>query len=120
MESIWHLYLMSFLYIIAGLNHFRVPKLYLKIMPKYIPLPEKMIFISGIAEISLGILLLIPSTSHYAAWGIIFLLIIVFPANLEMYIHDKASLGLPKWLLFLRLILQLLLVYWAYQYTFFI
>ncbi|WP_306353505.1 DoxX family protein [Flavobacterium sp. '19STA2R22 D10 B1'] len=114
----WHLYLMSFLYIIAGLNHFRVPRLYLKMMPEYIPKPMQMVYLSGIAECGLGFLLLVPGLTAYAAWGIIILLVAVFPANIKMYLDDKASLGLPKWVRLIRLPLQLVLIYWAYQYTF--
>ena len=87
----WHLYLMSFLYILAGFNHFRSPKMYIRIIPS--------IF------------------SKLSAWGIILLLIAIFPANLYMLQNEKASFGLPKWLLLFRLPLQLVLIYWAYLYT---
>jgi uncharacterized membrane protein len=36
----WHLYLMALIYIVAGLNHFRNPRLYLKIIPPYLPNPK--------------------------------------------------------------------------------
>jgi uncharacterized membrane protein len=55
--------------------------------------------------------------THFSAWGIIVLLVAVFPANLFMYQDKKASFGLPKWILLLRMPLQLLLILWAYQYT---
>jgi len=113
----WHLYLMSSLYIIAGINHFRVPRLYLKIIPPYLPNPRLLNYISGIAEIVLGILLCFPETKSFAAWGIIVLLFAVFPANLYMYLNDKASLGLSKWVRFIRLPLQIILIYWSYNYT---
>lgn len=113
----WHLYLMALIYIIAGMNHFRKPKLYLKIIPSYFSNPKLLNTISGLAEIVLGITLLIPVLSSYAAWGIIVLLIAVFPANLFMYKSDKARMGLPKWVLLLRMPLQLVLIYWSYLYT---
>ena len=116
----WHLYIMAVFYILAGINHFRKPKLYLKIIPPYFPNPKLLNFISGGAELLLGILLCIPATSQYAALGIIALLIAVFPANLFMYISGKASLGLSKWILLLRLPLQIVLIIWAYEYTVFI
>jgi len=113
----WHLYAMAFVYFIAGLNHFRNPKLYIKIIPAYFPNPKFLNSASGLAEIILGITLCIPEVSTYAAWGIIALLIAVFPTHIYMFSDEKARMGLPKWVLFLRMPLQLLLMYWAYQYT---
>ncbi|PXY44127.1 DoxX family protein [Flavobacterium hydrophilum] len=114
----WHLYLMAFLYIVAGINHFRSPEMYIKIIPPYFSNPRLLNIFSGAAEIILGILLALPFLTHFAAWGIIALLIAVFPANLFMYQNKKAGFGLPKWILLLRMPLQLLLILWAYQYTF--
>ena len=113
----WHLYVMAFLYIIAGINHFRKPRLYLKIIPPYFSHPEMLNRMSGFAEIALGICLCIPLLSNYAAWGIIALLVFIFPANLYMYQNDNAGLGLSKWLRLIRLPLQLVLILWAYLYT---
>lgn len=116
----WHLYLMAGIYFLAGLNHFRNPKIYIKIIPKFFGNAALLNKISGTAEISLAIALCVPLLSHYAALGIIFLLIAVFPANIYMLINKKASLGLPKWLLLLRIPLQFILILWAYSYTNFI
>jgi uncharacterized membrane protein len=113
----WHLYLMASLYIIAGLNHFRVPRLYIKMIPPALPAPKLLNIISGLAEILFGILLCIPITTTIGAWGIILLLVAIFPANVYMYTHEKAALGLPKWMRLLRLPLQLALIYWAWLYT---
>lgn len=113
----WHLYLMGILYIIAGLNHFRNPRLYLKIIPPYLPKPKLLNYLSGIAEIILGIGICIPMVSTLSAWGIIVLLVAVFPANLFMFSNKKAGMGLPKIILLLRLPLQLILMLWAYYYT---
>ena len=115
----WHLYLMGFVYIIAGLNHFRIPKLYTKIIPPYFKNPGVLNKISGFAEIILGILLCFPLTTAVASWGIIALLIAVFPANIYMYQNDNAGLGMPKWIRLLRLPLQFGLILWAYQYTYY-
>ena len=113
----WHLYVMAFVYFITGLNHFRNPRLYLKIIPPYFPNPKLLNHISGLAEIILAIALCIPALSHYAAWGVIALLIAIFPTHLYMYFNEKAHMGLPKWVLLLRMPLQLFLIFWAYQYT---
>lgn len=113
----WHLYLMALIYTVAGLNHFRSPKLYERIIPPYFPNPKLLNLISGFAEIVLGIALMIPMVSNYAAWGIIALLIAVFPTHVYMYQNEKAGMKLPKLVLLLRMPLQLVLMYWAYLYT---
>ncbi|KQX15803.1 DoxX family membrane protein [Flavobacterium sp. Root420] len=114
----WHLYLMAFLYIIAGINHFRSPGMYIRIIPPLFKNPKLINTLSGIAEILLGLLLMFPFSKKFAAWGIIALLVAIFPANLFMFQNKKASFGLPRWVLFVRLPLQIVLIYWAYQYTF--
>lgn len=113
----WHLYLMALIYTIAGFNHFRSPRLYKKIIPPYFPNPKLLNILSGSAEIILGISLCIPLLSKYAAWGIIALLIAVFPTHIYMYQDEKVRMGLPKWALLMRMPMQLLLIYWAYLYT---
>lgn len=113
----WHLYLMAALYLLAGLNHFRNPRLYLKIIPPFFKRPKLVNQLSGIAEIILAVVLCVPGWTTYAAWGIILLLLAVFPANIHMFLDKKASLGLPQWVLLLRLPLQFVLIFWAYHYT---
>ena len=112
----WHLYVMAVLYILAGINHFLRPRLYTKIIPPSFPNPNLLNKITGFLEIMLGVLLCFPLFSKFAAIGIIALLIAVFPANLYMYQNPKASFGLPKYLLLLRLPFQALLMVWAYLY----
>lgn len=114
----WHLYLMALLYILAGINHFRKPGMYIKIIPPVFKNPKLINILSGAAEIILGVLLTLPFTKSFAACGIIVLLIAVFPANLYMFQNKKAGFGLPRWILFVRLPLQFILIYWAYQYIF--
>jgi uncharacterized membrane protein len=117
MDKPWHLYLMAIIYILAGLNHFRKPKFYEKIIPPFIPYKNYVNEFIGFVEIIFGVYLFIPAFSNMAAWSIIGLLIIIFPANIYMAINKKASLGIPIWILLTRLPLQFLLIYWAYQYT---
>lgn len=113
----WHLYLMAALYIAAGINHFRVPNLYLKIIPMALPARNTINKASGAAEIVLGLLLCVPCLTSYAAWGIAGLLIIIFPANIYMITNKRAGMRLPKWLLIARLPLQAALIGWALAYT---
>ena len=108
---------MAALYILAGLNHFRNPKMYIRIIPPFFKNPNLLNKLSGFAEIFLGVLLLFSKTACFAAWGIIALLIAIFPANFFMLTDKRASSGLPKWLLLLRIPMQFALIYWAYLYT---
>ena len=87
--ALWHLYLLSVFFMYAGISHFRNPRFFLSITPKWVPAPEIVNIIVGIIEIILGIGLLITSTRSVAAWGMIALLIAVYPAN--FYHHQKAK-----------------------------
>lgn len=104
-------------FIAAGINHFINPEFYLKIMPPYLPWHLSLVWISGLAESLLGIGLLIPSFKKWAAWGLIALLIAVFPANVHMAMNPELYPEIPSALLWLRLPLQVVMVLWAYVYT---
>jgi uncharacterized membrane protein len=110
------LYIMAAFFVYAGISHFTKKNFFIKAMPPYIPNHEAMVILSGIAEITLGLGLLFKSTQSLAAWGIILLLIAVFPANIYMATSGKFK-KIPQWLLWLRLPLQLILIAWAYLYT---
>jgi len=112
----WSLVIMAVLYILAGINHFRNPKLYERIIPPFFKRKKTVNYLSGFLEIILGIGLLFETTQSISAFGIILLLIAVFPANIYMCMNPKASLGVPKFILYLRLPLQFFLMYWAYLY----
>lgn len=110
------LYLMSLLYTAAGINHFVRPKFYLAIMPSYIPSHSLMVLLSGIAEVVLGLGLLFPATRSFAAWGIIVLLLAILPANIFMITSGKFT-KIADWILWLRIPLQFVLIWWAYRYV---
>jgi len=111
------LILMAVFYLFNGINHFRAPELYLRIIPPQLPFPQALNFISGGAEILLAVLLVIPSTSKFAAWGVIALLIAVFPANFYHFISGGAGTDIPLRLLAARLPFQLVFMAWAYWHT---
>jgi uncharacterized membrane protein len=110
------LYLMAAFYIYAGVAHFRTPKFFLKAVPPWLPNPQLMVDASGVVEVLCGVGLLFAQTRPWAAWGIIALLIAVFPANVYMLTSGKFS-RIPKWFLWLRLPLQGVLIWWAWLYT---
>lgn len=108
---------MGILYTSAGALHFIKPKMYLKIMPPYLPAPLFLVYASGLAEIVVGIMVCFPSTRVWGAWGVIALLVAVFPANLYMYQQGGARFGMSDTALLVRLPVQLVLIAWAYLYT---
>jgi uncharacterized membrane protein len=108
---------LTLFFILAGINHFRQTGFYLRMMPPYVPWHLAMVQVSGVAEILLGLLLLIPAASRTAAWGLIALLIAVFPANLQMALHPETFPEFSPRALWLRLPLQAVLIAWAYWYT---
>jgi uncharacterized membrane protein len=108
--------LFATLFLVAGVSHFTSPEFFLKIVPPYLPYHRELVLISGVFEIALGVLLLVPKTSRLAAWGLVALLIAVFPANLYMYQH-RELFPYPAIGLLLRLPVQALLILWAYAYT---
>lgn len=104
-------------FVLAGLNHFRVPEFYLSMIPPPLP-PVPVNVISGLAEIVLGIAVLIPRTRRLAGWGLIALLIAVFPANLYAAFQGHlAGLDAPPWTLWARLPFQLLFLAWVWAVT---
>jgi uncharacterized membrane protein len=111
------LYLMAFLYVVAGINHFWHPHTYLKIIPPLLPWHEELNFITGVLEIIFGILLLLHITRNIEAWGLVALLVLIFPANIQMAINYSKEEHPDLWLAYLRLPLQFFLMWWALVYT---
>ncbi len=114
-------WLLAGLMIVAGLNHFRMPALYIAMIPAWLPAPSALNIISGIAEIvgGLGLLAPWPAVRRAASWGLVALLLCVFPANVNMAIHHL-PLGdnhVPAWTLWARLPLQAILIAWAWWCT---
>ena len=103
----------------VGALHFVQPKAFARIVPKYLPAPLFLVYLSGFFEILGGVGLLVPMTREAAAWGLVVLYIAVFPANVNMAIH-KLPLGdkqVGPWFLWIRLPMQFLLIAWAWWYT---
>ena len=102
------------LYIAAGSLHFIKPVPYLRIMPPYVPWHPAMVRISGALEILGGLGLLVPATRRAAAWGLVALLIAVFPANVYMALHpvEAGAAGIAPVLRWGRLPIQAVLIWW--------
>ena len=110
-------YLICVFFLLAGINHFINPDFYLKIMPPYLPWHLFLVYLSGFFEIALGGMILVPALTRVAAWGLITVLIAVFPANIHMAVNPGLYPDLSPIALWLRLPLQGVLIAWAYWYT---
>ncbi|MFK7813926.1 MAG: hypothetical protein AB8B59_15630 [Maribacter sp.] len=112
----WHLYLMALIYVIAGIMHFVRPKMYMRILPGYLPGHKLLVIISGIAEIVIGLALCFTATKNLAIYMVIIMLTFFLPAHFHMLINKKAGMGISKWVLIARVPLQFALMFWAYYY----
>ncbi len=106
--------LAAIFYVVAGALHFIKPVPYLRIMPPYVPWHAAMVRLSGAFEILGSFGLLLPATRRAAAWGLVALLIAVFPANVYMAVHpvETGAAGIAPVLRWGRLPLQMLLIWW--------
>ncbi len=114
------LWVMAAFYVVAGANHFANPDFYLPMMPPYLPGHLGLVYLSGLAELILGVAVLVPRLQGLAAWGVILLLIAVFPANIHIALHNVplggAAVGAGVWN-WVRLPMQGVLIAWAWWYT---
>lgn len=110
-------WLLGLLMIAAGVNHFVNPPFYERIMPPYLPWHYELVLLSGVAEIVLGVLVLFPRFATVARWGLIALLVAVFPANLHMALNTHLYPHIPPAALWGRLPLQAVLVWWVWVVT---
>ena len=114
------LWFMGIFYVLAGIAHFVFTDAYLPMMPAYLPEHRQLVLLSGVAQVALGLEVLFPQTRRLAAWGIILLLIAIFPANLHIAMHDVPlfgathGAGIWNWV---RLPFQGVLIAWAWWYT---
>ena len=108
---------LSVFFVYFGIDHFINPDFYLSIMPPAFPLHAEAVYISGFFEILGGICVLIPSLRKLAGWGLIALLVSVYPANIYLAINPEAFPEISIGLLYFRLPLQFLFIYWAYSIT---
>jgi uncharacterized membrane protein len=110
-------YLLGIFFVGAGVLHFVNPGFYLKMMPPYLPWHLGLVYLSGLLEIGLGILVVIPKYTRLAAWGLIVLLIAVFPANIYLAMHPEIMPNASPTAHLIRLPFQLVFIAWAWWFT---
>ena len=107
-------YALALLFIAAGIWHFVHPATYLAIMPPPLPQPLLLVYLSGFFEVLGGAGLLFARTRRWAGWGLLALLVAVFPANVYMALAHE-QLGIPGWVAWGRLPLQVPLLWWVWR-----
>ena len=110
-------FLFGAFFIVAGITHFTNEAFFTSIVPPYLPWPVAIVYVSGVAEIVLGALLMVPSRTVLAGWGLIALLIAVFPANLHMAMNPGLYPATSPTALLIRLPVQGVLITLAYWFT---
>lgn len=112
---------LGLLFCASGVGHFARAEFYMRMMPPELPAHRELVLFSGAAELVLGILFFSPAHENLAAWGLIALLVAVFPANLQLWrvAGTPASPfpGLTPFWAFVRLPVQALLIWWVHRYA---
>ena len=105
--------------ITIGVVHFVAPLGFVQIVPKALPAPLLLVYVSGVFEVLGGVGILVPRTRRLAGYGLIALYVAVFPANINMAMNhiEPAGTHIPEALYWLRLPLQVVLIAWAWWCT---
>ena len=108
---------MGVFYISIGISHFTSPIWYVKIVPPYLPYKLELVYISGLFEILFGGMLFFKKTRFLAGWGLILLLIAVYPANIYLAQTNGAAMNTTPLIAWGRLPLQFIFVGLAYWHS---
>lgn len=103
-------------FMLGGIAHFTETEFFLSITPPWVPFPLWVVYISGVIEIALAVLILIPSVRPLAGWGLILLTLAVTPANVHMYMNPELFPDASQTVYLIRLIIQgflLALIWWS-------
>lgn len=111
------LWLLAAFFVVAGVNHFVNPDFYVRIMPPYLPAHRELVLLSGVFEVLGGLGVLVPAVRRLAGWGLILLLLAVFPANIQMALHPEQFPSISVLALYARLPLQVVFIAWTYWAT---
>ena len=113
------IYILGLLYIIIGIRHFTNPEFFKIIMPPYLPFHDFFVYSSGFFEILFGFMILLKKFRRVGALGIFFLLILVFPANIYLYISEipRELIGISKNQALIRMPFQIPLIILSYWHS---
>jgi len=111
------LFFLILLFLLAGINHFNNPNFYVSIMPPYLPFQSEISYIAGFFEIVGAIGLLFAKSRKIAGYGLLILLILIFPANIHMAMHPEYFPKYSELTIYLRLPIQFIFMAWVYWAT---
>ena len=102
-------------FVLAGAMHFIRPRLYRQIVPPYLPAPDAIVYVSGLAEAAGGVGLMVAPWRARARWWLVATLVAIFPANLHMARHPEQYPRIPGGArsLKLRLPFQAVFIAWV-------
>jgi len=100
---------------VAGTAHFVIPSFYERIIPKWIGHERALVQWSGVAEIICAALIAIPRTKRFGAWATLVLLVVVYPANIQMALDAGKPRDPESFAAWLRLPFQVPMWIWAYR-----
>jgi len=109
--------IMSLFYIVAGINHFINPDWFVRIVPPILPFKAALVYVSGVFEIVLGSLLIFPRTRFIAGWGLILLLLAVYPANIYVALSNGKAMNITPMMAWGRLPFQFVFIGLAYWHS---
>ncbi len=117
--KLFTIYVMGFMYIFIGTRHFIDPQYFLHIVPPQLSFKLFLVYISGLIEIIGGAAILNPKTRRKGALLLVFLLLVVFPANIYLYVSEVPQnlLGITKTDALIRMPFQIPLIILAYWHS---
>jgi len=113
----WSQRLLVAFFTAAGALHFLRPGMYEDIMPGYVPAHHELVLASGAAEIGGALGVVSQRTRRLAGLWLVATLLAVFPANVHMALHPDRYPSLSPGLLWARLPLQALAIWWVLAAT---
>jgi|TARA_B110000438_G_scaffold130961_1_gene127143 uncharacterized membrane protein len=111
------IYVMGLFYILVGVKHFQNPEWFIPIVPPILPYKLFLVYISGFFEIFFGVMLFIPKLRYVASWGLILLLIAVYPANIYLALTNGEAMNTTPLIAWGRLPFQFLFIGLAYWHA---
>ncbi len=100
----------------TGVLHFTAADEFIRMVPRALPWPALLVYVSGVAEIAGAVGLQFEHVRKWAAWGLVALFVAVFPANVNMAVNhiSPTAMHLAPWQLWARLPFQAVFIAWAW------
>lgn len=101
----------------AGISHFAAPTFYERIVPKWFGHEQATVRWSGVAEVLCGVLVAVPRTKRLGAWVTVVVMLVVYPANIQLAVDAGRPENAEEWVAWVRLPLQLPMLRWAHRHA---